>query len=163
MNIKLPFFGELNSNSLKDYYELQTQLGGNTVQLDLNFSGAKIEDHKLLIVKDYLDEVSKIINIAEKELLNDYENGEEVLEYLSYHIEEIDKEELDGFLVNADKSLSLEKQLFSILKLRRIGFYPADENDFATLDFTLGEKVSQYLLVVKMNDRKSVEYITMES
>jgi len=66
-------------------------------------------------------------------------------------------------LKDTDKNLSIDRQILSILKLRRIGFYPYDNEAFAILDFVLDEDISQYILVVIMNDSKSVDHITMES
>ncbi|HMG07129.1 MAG TPA: DUF2004 domain-containing protein [Mucilaginibacter sp.] len=163
MIIKLPFFNELDSESLTDYYEVDIDIEQDKVQLDINFDETNIDPAKLDTLKKYLDEPQAIINIAKKEIFNDFENGEDVKEFLTYHIEELDQSELDNLLNHADKTLSLEQQILSILKLRRIGFYPDDDDIFAVLDFVLSEDISQYILVVKMNDSKTVDHITMES
>jgi hypothetical protein len=163
MIINLPFFNELDSDNLKDYYEVDVVIAHNTIQLDLNFDETSINPDKLLILKSYLDAPQAIINIAKKGILNDYENGEDVKEFLTFHSEELDQSDLNNLLKHADKSLSLEEQLLSILKLRRIGFYPYEDDEFAILDFVLDEDVSQYILVVKMNNTKTVDNITMES
>ena len=163
MIINLPFFSELDSESLTDYYEVDIDIEQDKVQLDINFDETSIDPGKLLTLKKYLEEPQTIINIAKKEIFNDFENGEDVKEFLTYHIEELDQSELDGLLKYADKALSLEQQILSTLKLRRIGFYPDDDDIFAVLDFVLSGDISQYILVVKMNDHKTVDHITMES
>lgn len=148
MIIKLPFFNELNSDSLTDYYEVNIDIKQNKIQLDINFNETIINADRLITLKGYLDAPQAIIDIAKKEIFNDYENGEDVKEFLTFHIEELDQSDLDSLLKHADKSLSLEQQILSVLKLRRIGFYPEDKDEFAVLDFTLNEEISQYLLVV---------------
>jgi hypothetical protein len=163
MIIDLPFFNELNSDSLTDYYEATIDFEQATIQLDINFDETTIDPDKLLTVMNYLDELQAIIGIAKKGIFNDFENGEDVKEFLTFHIEELDKSDLDSLLKHADKTLSLEQQILSILKLRRIGFYPDDDDEFAILDFVLDKEISQYILVVKINDSKTVDHITMES
>jgi hypothetical protein len=159
----LPFFNELDSDLLTDYYEVDVDIEQNKIQLDINFDETTIDADKLLVVKSYLDDPQTIIDIAKKEILNDFTNGEDVEEFLSFHIEELDQNDLDNLLEFADKDLSLEEQILSVLKLRRIGFYPDYDDEFAVLDFVLDKDISQYILVVKMNDSKAVDNITMES
>src|ERR1700754_3411107 len=148
MIIKLPFFNDLDSESLTDYYDVDIDIEQDKVQLDINFDETNIDPAKLDTLKKYLDEPQAIINIAKKEIFNDFENGEDVKEFLTYHMEELDQSELDSLLNHADKTLSIEQQILSTLKLRRIGFYPDNDDVFAVFDFVLSGDISQYILVV---------------
>ncbi|MES2276329.1 MAG: DUF2004 domain-containing protein [Bacteroidota bacterium] len=163
MIINLPFFNELDSDNLTDYYEVDVDIEQNKVQLDVNFEEKTINPDKLLILKSYLDSPQAIINIAKEAIINNFANGEDVKEFLTFHIEELDQNDLGNLLKQADNTLSLEEQILSVLKLRRIGFYPYDNDEFAILDFVLDEGISQYILVVKLNNNKIVDNITMES
>ena len=163
MIINLPFFNELNSDSLNDYYEDKINLEHKKIQIDLNFEKTTIEPDKLLMLKDYLDNLLAIIDIAKEGIYNDFKNGEDVKDYLTFHKKALSKDELIDLLQDADKNLSIEQQILSILKLRRIGFYPYEDESFAVLDFILGEEISQYILVVTMTNNKTIDYITMES
>jgi uncharacterized protein YbcC (UPF0753/DUF2309 family) len=163
MIIHLPFFNEINADEITDYYEVDIEFEQRNIQLDLNFDETSIEPDRLLIVKSYLDDLSAIIDIAQKEIDNDFANGDEVQEFLNFHTTEMDQDELDDLLKNADKSLSVDQQILSVVQLKRIGFYPEEEDEFAILDFVLHEEVSQYILIVKMSDSKTVDHITMES
>jgi hypothetical protein len=163
MKIKLPFFDEIDSDSLTDYYQVDAEIEGKQIELDLNFDDTKIDTDSLISLKNYLDTLPGVIEIAKKEILNDYETDENVKEYLTYHIEELDQNELDSLTENADKSTSLEKQMLSVLHLRRIGFYPENEDQYAVFDFVLDLEISQYILVVNMNSAKALDHITMES
>lgn len=163
MIINLPFFNELDSDNLTDYYEVDVDIEQNKVQLDVNFEEKTINPDKLLILKSYLDSPQAIINIAKEAIINNFANGEDVKEFLTFHIEELEQSDLDNLLRDTDKTLSLEEQILSVLKLRRIGFYPYDNDEFAILDFVLDEEISQYILVVKLNNNKTVDNITMES
>lgn len=163
MIINLPFFNELDSDNLTDYYEVDVDIEQNKVQLDVNFEEKTINPDKLLILKSYLDSPQAIINIAKEAIINNFANGEDVKEFLTFHIDELNQNDLGNLLKQADKTLSLEEQILSVLKLRRIGFYPYDNDEFAILDFVLDEEISQYILVVKLNNNKTVDNITMES
>ncbi|WCT09830.1 DUF2004 domain-containing protein [Mucilaginibacter jinjuensis] len=164
MIVNLPFFNEIDSDSLTDYYEVDIDFEQRSIELDINFNEESIEPAKLLILKSYLDDLPGIINVAQTEIDNDFKNGEDVKEFLDFHTEELDKDELENLLKDADKNLSVEQQILSVLKLRRIGFYPDEEDElFAVLDFIIDEDISQYILVVKMNSDKAVDHITMES
>ncbi len=163
MIINLPYFNELDSDNLSDYYEVDVDIEQNKIQLDINFEETTISHDKLFVLKSYLEAPQAIINIAKEEIINDYSNGENVQEFLIFHIEELDQSDLDSLLKHTDKTLSLEEQILSVLKLKRIGFYPYEDDEFAILDFVLDENISQYILVVKMNNTKNVDHITMES
>jgi hypothetical protein len=163
MAITLPFFGELDPLDLEDYYEIDTLLNENDVQIDLNFDESEIVADSLLIVKDYLENLPALVQLAKKSIDDDFKTGVDVAEFTSFHIEELDNDELEDLLENADKSLSKEEQILSVLKLIRVGFYPENEEEFVVFDFTIDEDISQYLLVVKMNNHKAIEEITMES
>jgi len=69
MIINLPFFNELNSDSLTDYYEVDIDLEQKKIQLDINFNERSIESNKLLILKSYLNDLPEIIDIAKKKFL----------------------------------------------------------------------------------------------
>jgi hypothetical protein len=123
MIINVPFFNELNSDSLKDYYEVDIDVEQNKVQIDVNFDETSIAYSDLLILKSYLDDLPVVIEIAKNGIFKDFNKGVDVKEFLNFHIDELDKNELDSLLKNADKSISIERQLLSVIKLRRIGFY----------------------------------------
>jgi len=163
MTYNLPFFENLNIKTLKDYYKIDIQYEGQVIRLDLNFNELSVDESRLSIVKNYLDSISDIIQLSKKAIQDDFESGEDVKDYLAFHSEEFDDDTLESLGISKDKDVSVEQQMLSIIKLRRIGFYPEDEDHFAVLDYTIGTHVTQYLLAVTINDRKELEYITMES
>jgi len=163
MSFDLFYFNALDTASLNDYYEVEIDFQGRRLQLDLNFDSAYINEDRLAHVNSYLEKLISVHNAVIKAVYDDLETGDSTAEFLNYHIEELDKADLDTLTADADHSQSLEKQILSQLRLKRIGFYPESEEYFATLDFTIGEEISQYLLVVKMNSKQGLEEITMES
>ena len=159
----LPYFEDLDLTDLEDYYEAEMPFGNDEIDLDLNFEATEIEEDKLVKVKTFLDEIKAVVKVAEQGIRDDFATGTDVKEFIAFHIDEVEKHELDKLVMKADKKLSIEEQLLSVLKIRRIGFYPEEDEIFAILDFTLDEDLSDYLLVVNMNSKREVEYITMES
>lgn len=162
MILDFPYFGQLDSTNLEDYYDLQVEHEQHKFQIDLNFEETSIADEQFFALKNYLSDIDEAISAAKKAIAEDFADGEEVNEYLAFHLEECEPDELEPLLVNADKNLSTEAQLVSILKIKRIGIYPNDDN-YAVLDFTIDEDVTQYILVVNLDAENALNYITMES
>ncbi|BCY28783.1 DUF2004 domain-containing protein [Flavobacterium okayamense] len=161
--MKLKYFNEIDLQNLTDYYEVDIDFKGNSVQLDINFQETKINESNLDYLKSILDDLDGILLKVNDFIKNDYKSGEDVKEFLAFHIEELDNDELESLLSDSDKSLSREEQLLSIIKLKRIGFYPEDNDEYVIFDFVTDEEVSQYLLVVKVNSKGQLDHITMES
>lgn len=161
--MKLKYFNEIDLQNLTDYYEVDIDFKGNSVQLDINFQETKINESNLDYLKNILDDLDGILLKVNDFIKNDYKSGEDVKEFLAFHIEELDNDELESLLSDSDKSLSREEQLLSIIKLKRIGFYPEDNDEYVIFDFVTDEEVSQYLLVVKVNSKGQLDHITMES
>lgn len=161
--LNLPYFGEITTDSLNGYYQIDINFGQEQLELDLNFKNDSIHANQLNPLKEYLNDLQVITAIAKTAIADDFENGEDVNEFLTFHLEEVFEEELNSFLSDTDKNLPIKKQLLSKIKLKRIGFYPDSDYSFAVLDFKFDADFSQYILVVNMNDDKTVYNITMES
>lgn len=160
--MKLKYFEEIDPNALEDYYSTDIDLDGHDLQLDLNFDNASIDESRLVRVGIILDHVLAFIGKLKAYIRTDYTTGTEVKEYLDFHLDEVD-EEMTALLLKADQSLNKQEQLLSILKLKRIGFYPEDDDSFCVSDFEIDPEISQYLLVVNTTIDQELNYITMES
>lgn len=161
--MKLKYFNEIDLQNLTDYYEVDIDFKGNPLQLDINFEETKINESDLDYLKTILADLDGTLLKVNDFIQNDYKSGEDVQEFLTFHLEEFDNNELESLLSDSDKSLTKEEQLLSIIKLKRIGFYPEDNDEYAIFDFVTDEEVSQYLLVVKVNSKGELDHITMES
>ncbi len=161
--MKLKYFNEIDLQNLTDYYEVDIDFKGMPLQLDLNFEDTNIEEANLDYVKSILADLDGTLLKVNDFIQNDYKSGEDVQEFLTFHLEELDNDELESLLSDSDKSLTKDEQLLSIIKLKRIGFYPEDNDEYAIFDFVTDEEISQYLLVVKVNSKGELDHITMES
>ncbi len=84
----------------------------------------------------------------------DFKSGETVKEYIEHHLKELDNDDLKGLLKSAEGSTKEDKML-SVIKLKRIGFYPQTEERFFNLDYTLEDELTDYLVVLDLQKMAS--------
>lgn len=161
----LPHFGNLQTDNLNDYYDVDVDFNGNQIQIDLNFESKTSETATLEKVKKILDNIGKYDELNKTYILNDYndEDGDTVKFYLEHHVEEVDKETLSGLIDFEDASTEPEQQLLSKLKLVRIGLYPENEEAFAVFDYSIGTDITNYLVVINTDENGVLDYMAMES
>jgi len=161
----LPYFGNLPTENLEEYYNVDIELNGNEIQVDLNFENQTVDILILNKIKNFIEKLEKFDKLNKTYILNDYndENGDTVKFYLEHHLEELDKEELTK-LVNFDDTVTEpEQQLLSKLKLVRVGLYPDNEDNFAIFDYSIGKDITNYLVVINTDENGQLDYMTMES
>ena len=160
--MKLRYFEELKPNELEDYYSTNIEFEDRQIEIDLNFSNTSIAESRLLKVNVILEKLPEFVGKLNGFIQDDFKNRNDVQEFLDFHLDEI-AEELVPLLLRADQSLKKDEQLLSILDLKRIGFYPDNDEIFTVSDFGLDEEISQYVLVVNTTQDQELHYITMES
>ncbi|WP_175635209.1 DUF2004 domain-containing protein [Pedobacter ghigonis] len=160
--MKLRYFEELKPDALEDYYSTNIEFGGRQIQLDINFESNTIDENRLLTVNNILAELPDFVEKLNHFIQEDFKTGTDVQEYLDFHLDELD-EELDSLLSTTDQKLNKPEQLLSVVSLRRIGFYPDEDDNFTVADFGLDSEISQYVLVVNTTGDQELNYITMES
>ena len=163
MILEIPYFGQIDTKLLNRSYRLSTEVKGQLISLDINFKAGNIDESRIVLLAEFLNNIDHIIATSWNAIQYDFENGSEVSEFLNFHFDELDEDDLKILLRTTDKSLSVEQQMLSVTEIKRIGFYPEEKEIFAILDFKLDEDISQYILVVNMKDDKTINYITMES
>lgn len=163
MTINIPYFNEIDSDDLNDYYCTTIVLDSREVELDLNFKNTVISTDKLSAISTFLNNIPDIVSTATNSIYTDLDNDDEVRFFVDAHMEELDENDIARLLKDADKSLSIERQILSVIHLKRIGFYPEKDDYFAVLDFGFDTNISQYLIVVIMNNDRTVNHITVES
>jgi hypothetical protein len=138
-------------------------LNGRTVELDINFENSTIEGAKLDIIEAFIADLPALERLGKAVIRQDYTSGDTVKEYIKHHFEELPENDVKELLKASDPGLPKEEQMLSLLKLKRAGFYPDNEDNFVTLDFTINEELTQYLVVVELTSRGELSYVTMES
>ncbi len=164
-NFKLPYFGVLDPNALEEYYDTEFDFNNTQVQVDLNFENKVIESSRLEIVKHFIENI-RIHDIKNKKYIEDdfnEEDGDTVREYLEHHIEELATDDLHQLIGSNAKTIDQPKLLLKKLHLIRVGLYPDSEDQFAIFDYSIGQELTDHLVVVSTDENGNMDYITMES
>ena len=161
----LPHFGQLTTENLEEYYDVDIVFNGNEIQIDLNFENKAIDIATMGKVKNFIENIEKFDNLNKTYILDDYndEEGDTVKFYLEDHLEEIGKDELSTLINFDDTTIELEQQLLAKLKLVRVGLYPDSEDNFAIFDYSIGQDITNYLVVINTDENGQLDYMTMES
>ncbi|MBK6634666.1 MAG: DUF2004 domain-containing protein [Chitinophagaceae bacterium] len=161
----MPHFGPLDHTSLDEYYDTETDFNGTKIQIDLNFGNKTIDPEKLAIVKDFIDNI-RIHDINNRKYIdNDYneDEGDTVKFYVQHHLEDLGENELTTLIDINSKSSEHEKQLLKKIHLVRVGIYPEGEDQFAIFDYSIGQEITNYLIVINTDENGNLDYMTMES
>ena len=161
----LPHFEQLATENLEEYYDVDIEFNGNEIQIDLNFENKAIDLATMDKVKNFIENIEKFDNLNKTYILDDYndEEGDTVKFYLEDHLEEIGKDELSTLINFDDTTIELEQQLLAKLKLVRVGLYPDSEDNFAIFDYSIGQDITNYLVVINTDENGQLDYMTMES
>ena len=163
--IKLPYFGNLDSESLEEYYDVEIDFNNSVIQIDLNFDNNSINIRRLEIVKQFIDNIRIHDLNNKKNIQRDFENkdADTVRLYIENHLEELASDDLDNLIGANSKSVDQPGRLVSKLHLVRIGLYPDSVDQFAIFDYSIGKELTNYLVVINTDENGNLDYITMES
>nr|WP_315026313.1 DUF2004 domain-containing protein [uncultured Chryseobacterium sp.] len=161
----LPFFGEVSTESLEEYYDVNIDFKGNEIQIDMNFENPNIDVLQLDKVKSFLENIENFDKLNKTYIVEDYhdQDGDTVKSYIEHHLEEIDKDQLSTLINFEDTSSKPEQQLLKKLELIRVGLYPDSEDNFAILDYSIGQDLTDYLVVINTDENGQLDYMAMES
>lgn len=162
MKKNITYFGEVEINSLQEYNEGQIVIDNRQIKLDLNFYDGVPEYDWVAEYENYIKDLEQHKADVEAAIRADYEDGGDVKEYVDFHLEELDASIIDKVLVGTDASKSKEERLLTALKLKRIGFYPGNEN-YAVWDYTIGREITDLLVVVNTDSTGKINYVTWEN
>ena len=161
--VTLPHIGRIDTDSLDEYYEAAATFNGAQIQIDLNFESKTIESKRLEVVKEFINNI-RIHDINNKKYIErNYTDRDTVKSYLEHHLEELGENELSELIDFNSKSVEHEKQLLKRLHLVRVGIYPDNEAQFAIFDYSIGQEITNYLIVINTDENGNLEYLTMES
>lgn len=161
----LPYFGQISTDSIEEYYDVNIDFHGREIQIDLNFESENTHEEKLNQIKNYLENIEAYNKLAQNYILEDYHNeeGDTVKFYVEHHLEEVEEDELSTLINFDDSTVEPEQQLLTKLELVRIGLYPDNEEGFAILDYSIGKEITNYLVVINTDQNGQLDYMAMES
>jgi hypothetical protein len=161
--ITLVNFGVLDSDQLEEYYDTEIQFDNRSIDVDINFENDSIAIEKLEKINSWLTDIEKINNLGLMAIRHDFATSNTVKEYIEHHLDELDSDDLKKLLNQGALGITKEEKLLSILKIKRIGFYPDTEERFLSLDYTLDKDLTDYLVVLDFTEDGNLYYITLES
>ena len=164
-NIRLPYFGNIDSDDLEEYYETDFDFNNTKVQVDLNFGSDTIVPEKLELAGRFIDNI-RIHDINNRKRIDiDFkdEDGETVAAYIQHHLEELNPGDITALIGGSAKTDDKPELLLKKLQLVRVGVYPEGEDQFAIFDYSIGQELTNYLVVIFTDENGNIDYITMES
>lgn len=147
-SVELPHFGELDIKALHMDYETDMSFNAYRVDLELHFEEESITKSKLSQAIKLLKNVEKDNDLILDVFKKDFQEGGAVKEYSEYFIEELAEVNDDDF--------------WKALLLKRIAFYPHDDESYGVYDYGIDE-ISPYVLSLKVNAKGKITGCEMES
>ena len=161
VKVNIKYFKNVDFNT--DYLETAIEFQNREIQLDINTDAVLGENNWVKEYEEYISKLEKFKEKIDKEIIEDFENDGITKEWVDYHLEELGEAiEKEGLLKECDKKLSIDRQILSVLKLRRIGIYPEYE-DYAIWNFILDDEISDQILVIVTDKNGEIVDITWES
>ena len=160
-NYQIPGFEPIDPDNLNDYYTTEIDFQGRMVPLDINFDEYAIDRQKLEAVEPFVANPGLYHDKAVAAMQQDYLSGTIVKPYLEEHLNLFTHQSsaAEPATITGEGSTKQIAQLY----LKRIGFYPENENEFAVFDYTINEEETQYLIVVNFKKDGEIDNLTMES
>lgn len=157
--LELPYFGKLNPDAVDNYYEVEATIAGNPVQFDLNFESESISADIIEDVKKILHGVEQYLPKCREFILNEYNNGEIVQEYIEFHKDDMSEGVLCSEL--GIKGGDIDQQLLAKLQPVRIGIYPESEN-YVVFGYSFGSDFTPSVLAITANKNIELQNMYME-
>ena len=145
---EVPHFGPLDLKHLNQDYETDMAFGESRVNLELHFEEDSTTKNMLKRLMKLLKDVETNNKTILDLLKTDFEQGGVVNEYYDYFL---------------DESIEGDEQTFwKELSLKRMAFYPDDDDSFGVYDYGIDE-ISPYVLSLKINQKGAIVGCEMES
>jgi hypothetical protein len=146
----LPHFGEILNQGDFECYETSLEVDDRVIRLQLNFEALGINDTLIQKLKNAVNNLDKLRQDITNLLLRDYQNQGRTFRYI---------EELKIYNSNYQEAENLE--IFEMIFLDRIAFYPNIMSSFIVFDYKL--ELERYILVIKLGQDQQLIEVTVES
>ncbi|MFK7906404.1 MAG: DUF2004 domain-containing protein [Chitinophagales bacterium] len=162
---KLPYFGEIENDSLKEYYCVDTKVDDKEIQIDINFTSEFTDNKNLETIKEFLSKIGEMDKRNIQEYRKDFQQGGETDDYIQFYIDALSEDELKELINTNEEDENQKRQLLEKLELKRVGLYPDETGYFGVFDYSikLGDEFCNQLLVINTNEKGELDDITWES
>lgn len=160
--MKVKYFED--TNFTESYIQKTININGDSIKMDLNFESEDPNQQEIETTNNFLEKLPIFLSKNSTAIVNDSKNEENTVnEYIAHHLEEISKQDLAKLIDLNNNSKSNEEKLLENLKVKRIGIYPQNPEQFAVFDYSIGEELTQYLVVIYTDKNGNITDISMES
>lgn len=152
------YFGEIELNKVKQWYESEIELKGKSVEIVINISIAtEIDREWIIAIDDYLENLQQHEEEIRQIMHRDLKKKSVTKEYIDILLEYHEKEDITELIKGTDKSLTKKERILSILYVSTINFFPETADDvFVVYDFTVDEELTDQLLVVVESKKQEI-------
>ena len=153
-------------------WETRIEFSGRMIEMDINIDGTTDDPHVLANVTQFIGDPAKFDRLARAAI----RHNEVVRDYMDHHLERSTYPDINSWLrltqcfgednaraAEIDKLTVDPERFLSKLYLRRIGLYPQQPEECAVFDYTIGDDMTNYLIVAKFDTRCALTEIVMES
>ncbi len=162
--VELEYFGKIDFNKTDESYDVPTTINGSEISFDLNFIEERVPKKFIQPAIDFISQIELLEQNANREIVTNFNEGKTVKEYIEHHLEEFSDEDLR--VLGIDKSEDIQKQkdqMLNKIHLKRICLYPEESESYGVFDYTINDDLTQYLIVVRFDDKGKIIEIVMES
>ncbi|MDR0659952.1 MAG: DUF2004 domain-containing protein [Prevotellaceae bacterium] len=160
----LPYFGDIEPNEGDDFFETDTIVKENDLNLSIDFEGEYPTKESLDSVKQFLSQLPVCLEKARYYIDQEFSKVPSfVKDYISFFKETMEENgDIEAYVDENDSSKSIEERLLNRFYLLRISICPNGDT-FAILDYTIDDEYTDDLLVVYLTDKGEPYGMTIES
>jgi Protein of unknown function (DUF2004) len=171
--MKLTHFGDIDPAALEERYDVDIQLDGRPIKLDLNFEPLALTEATAKAINAFLADLASHVTKAKLFVAKDLDNKKDatVKDFIAFHVEELPPNSL-AKLLDLKSTMSKAKQLVGKLVVERVGIYPHARGDgFAIFDHTFeGNKmvkgrraITDQIIAVYLDAKGKIGHLSHES
>lgn len=161
--MKLPYFGEIDTNNVEECYEAELSYKGWTVELDLNFDESKLSEGDAAYLVKMLDKLPSHIELARKAVEKDWHAGE-ASETARFYVD-MHSDIADELFTGSSTVVSelTYPEIAQALVVTRVGIYPEEEDVYLICDIQFSTEFTNYLMAVSITRDGKFGDIALES
>ena len=161
--MEIQYFKNIDFSSIEDYYTTEIKINSKKIEIDLNFETESISKETVKNINSGLRNLENILNNSWEWIIDNYKQGDDVKEFISFHLDDFFKDDPEEILKGTDPKLDNKERFLKTLRVNRVGIYPDSEENFLIIDWMTDPELSNYILVINLNKNFNLEYITIES
>jgi len=117
--MSITYFEEVDINNLESYYSKEIEVDSKLIEIDLNLETKNLDPQYIENLNNSLKGISDLLATSWQWILNEYANGDEVNEYISFHLDDFFEDDPEEILAGTDPSLDNKDRFLKTLRVNR--------------------------------------------